>query len=198
MAIHSLPLPIFAFGVSFTDGIARRVHPKWLILGGQIALVPATILFTFADRPGRYWSFIFPAFAIGTTGAQLAMTHNKSVLTLSTFHSPMLIFTCSIAIFRTAPPSMAGVVGALFNAALQLGSAVGISASTSIQTSVEASSHDGFEGFSGRRAAFWFLFGIVVLEIVCVSVFYRTEKPVLADQEGEGQDPEKIDVRTDV
>jgi len=66
---------------------------------------------------------------------------------------------------------MAGTVGALFNGALQCGSAVGLAAITSIETAVEAT-HGGSQGYAGRAAAFWFLSGIVVLEFISVSIFY--------------------------
>lgn len=78
---------------------------------------------------------------------------------------------------------MAGMVGAIFNGALQVGSAVGLAAFSSIQTSVEAT-HASSEGHNGRTAAFWFLLGIVMIEVVCVAYFYQRE----TDQE------DKVDV----
>ncbi len=81
----------------------------------------------------------------------------------------------SIAIFRTSPTSMAGTVGAIFNGALQLGSAIGISAVGSIETSVEAR-NGGSQSYAGRAAAFWFLLAIVGIEWVALLVFYRRSK----------------------
>lgn len=69
---------------------------------------------------------------------------------------------------------MAGTVGAIFNGALQLGSAVGLAAVSSIETSVEAS-HGGPTSYAGRAAAFWFLLGVVCLEAISLAVFYRVE-----------------------
>jgi len=77
----------------------------------------------------------------------------------------------SIAIFQAAPSSMAGTVGAIFNGALQCGSAVGLAAITSIETSVEAT-HGGSQQYTGRAAAFWFLLGIVALQIISITIFY--------------------------
>lgn len=82
----------------------------------------------------------------------------------------------SIAIFETTPSSMAGTVGAIFNGALQLGSAVGIAAISSIETSVERT-HGGSESYSGRAAAWWFLVGVVAVEAIAVAMFYRTDSP---------------------
>lgn len=69
---------------------------------------------------------------------------------------------------------MAGTIGAIFNGALQLGSAVGIAAVSSIETSVEEKNGDP-KGYAGRAAAFWFLLGIIGVEIISLLVFYRVE-----------------------
>jgi len=68
---------------------------------------------------------------------------------------------------------MAGTVGAIFNSALQAGSAIGLAAASSIESSVEQTSPGGSQAYAGRAAAFWFLFGIVVLEFISVSFFYN-------------------------
>lgn len=65
---------------------------------------------------------------------------------------------------------MAGTVGAVFNCALQCGCAVGLVAFTSIQTAVEAT-HGGSQEYAGRAAAFWFIFAIVAVEFISVSIF---------------------------
>lgn len=70
---------------------------------------------------------------------------------------------------------MAGTVGAIFNGALQLGSAVGIAAVSSIEQSIEARSGNP-DGYAGRAAAFWFLLGIIGLEIISLLTFYRVEE----------------------
>lgn len=67
---------------------------------------------------------------------------------------------------------MAGTVGAIFNGALQFGSAIGLAAFCSIETSMEATHSDSPE-YHGRAAAFWFLLGIVLIEILSVSYFYE-------------------------
>ena len=67
---------------------------------------------------------------------------------------------------------MAGMVGAIFNGALQFGSAIGFAAFLSIETSVGAARGDPQE-YHGRAAAFWFLLGIVLIDIVSISYFYE-------------------------
>ena len=79
---------------------------------------------------------------------------------------------------------MAGTVGAIFNGALQLGSAVGISAVGSIESSVEEK-QGGPAGYAGRAASFWFLLGIGAVEFIAMLVFYRISKEGAAATEEE-------------
>lgn len=76
---------------------------------------------------------------------------------------------------------MAGTVGAIFNGALQFGSAIGLAAFYSIETSVEAA-HGNPQEYDGRAAAFWFLLGIVLVEILCISYFYKRETEQVGPQ----------------
>lgn len=80
---------------------------------------------------------------------------------------------------------MAGTVGAIFNGALQLGSAVGIAAVSSIETSIEQKLNSKTV-YTGRAAAFWFLLGIIGVEIISVLVFYKVE----VEHRGERADEE--------
>ncbi|TFK51508.1 MFS general substrate transporter [Heliocybe sulcata] len=163
-AIHFVPIGVISFTVSWTGPLNRRIDAKYLILFGQGCLVIATILLAFADAPSKYWSHVLPAFLLGSAGAMLSYTHTN------------------ISIFRNTPSYMAGTVGAIFNGALQLGSAVGIAAVTSIETSVEAK-EGGFTEYYGRAAAFWFLLGIIGVEIVAISVFFKTGAKPAAEEE---------------
>jgi hypothetical protein len=94
----------------------------------------------------------------------------------------------SISIFQTTPPEYAGTVGAVFNSALQLGGAIGSSATTSIQASIdERVARDGsFDGthFQGRAASLWFLLAWVGLVAIGVAVFYKQDKLAANDVEG--------------
>ncbi|KAG2360967.1 major facilitator superfamily domain-containing protein [Suillus spraguei] len=76
------------------------------------------------------------AFVLGSAGVMVAFSHTN------------------IAIFQAAPSSMSSTVGAMFNGALQFGSAIGLAAITSIETSVEAT-HGGSHEYAGRAASFW-------------------------------------------
>ncbi|KAG2132735.1 major facilitator superfamily domain-containing protein [Suillus bovinus] len=120
-AVHMFPIGVVAFVMSFTGSLSRIVSPKWIILTGLSFCMVATVLLALGGgKPHDYWPYIFPAFAVGSAGAMLTYTHTN------------------IAIFQAAPPSMAGTVGAIFNGALQCGSAIGLAGISSIEISVEA------------------------------------------------------------
>ncbi|KAI0667389.1 MFS general substrate transporter [Trametes maxima] len=172
-AVHMIPIGISGLLSSFSGPLSRFINPKWLILTGQLFCMAATLLLVFADRPTRYWPLIFLGFVFGSGGAMLMFSH------------------ANIAIFRTIPASMAGTVGAIFNGALQLGSAVGISAVGSIEASVEKT-HGGPDSYAGRAAGFWFLFASLAVGFISMLVFYRTNK------EGGGRVPENAEEVTAV
>lgn len=71
---------------------------------------------------------------------------------------------------------MAGIIGAIFNSGIELGSALGIAVDASIETSIENKETDGlgFEHYKGRRDTFWWLLACCVLLAVSIVVFYRT------------------------
>ncbi|TFY68984.1 hypothetical protein EVG20_g3333 [Dentipellis fragilis] len=152
-AVHLIPSSVMAFLVSFTGPLSRRISPKWLILSGQVLIMIAAILLTFSNGPDKYWRFVFPAFVIGAAGAQLIYTHTN------------------VAIFRTTPPSMAGTVGAIYNGALQLGSAVGLASVQSITNTID-DQNGGNDSFVGRRDAYWFVFALICAEALATLVFY--------------------------
>ncbi|KAF9220761.1 MFS general substrate transporter [Gyrodon lividus] len=154
-AVHMFPIGVLAFATSFTGSLSRVFSPKRIILTDLTLLAVATTLLALGGgKLGQYWPFVFPAFTLGSAGAMLTYTHTN------------------IAIFQATPAAMAGTVCAIFHGALQFGSAIGLAAVSSIEASVEAT-HGGPDEYYGRAAAFWFLLGMVVLEIISISCFYQ-------------------------
>ncbi|EIN11256.1 MFS general substrate transporter [Punctularia strigosozonata HHB-11173 SS5] len=177
-AVHFVPMTVVAFLCSFAGPLARRIDPKWLIFGGEAFLGVATILLALASARDAYWPFVFPALVVGSAGCIFAYMN------------------INIAIFRVTEPRMAGTIGAIFNGALQLGSAVGIAAATSVEAAVEKRSArnggPGYQGYEGRAAAYWFLLGVIAVQMIAVLVFYRRLPAVTADTEvatGEKEGP---------
>jgi hypothetical protein len=82
----------------------------------------------------------------------------------------------SVAFFQNTPRDVAGTVGAVYNAALQLGSGLGLAALTSIQTSIDQKSPTANHGYAGRAAAFWAVLGVIGVEAAAIAIFYRTDQ----------------------
>jgi len=167
-AVRMIPIGVFAFAMSFSGGLSRLTSPKWVLLFAQSLVIIATLLLHWGGSPSHYWPFVFPAFVLGACGSMLCYTH------------------AYIAIFRTTPSSMAGTVGAIFNSALQLGSAVGLAIDTSIETSIEQK-HGGPSSYTGRAAVLWFVLAFVCVEAISLLVFYRVEAEKKPESE-EGAD----------
>ncbi|KAG2354478.1 major facilitator superfamily domain-containing protein [Suillus spraguei] len=137
LATALLPSFWWTFAASCTGSLSRIYSPKWIILTGLSLCMVATLLLALGGgKPENYWPFVFPAFVLGSAGVMVAFSHTN------------------IAIFQAAPSSMSSTVGAMFNGALQFGSAIGLAAITSIETSVEAT-HGGSHEYAGRAASFW-------------------------------------------
>ncbi|KAG8772074.1 hypothetical protein FRC12_003256 [Ceratobasidium sp. 428] len=163
-AVKFLPLGVVAGPIMLNAGrISQLGRPKLMILGGLTCALIASLMFPFSAR--RYWQLDFPAFIIGTAG-------NATVFVLTNIH-----------LFRTTPPRYAGVVGAVFNSALQLGCAVGTAATTSIQASVDARNPHDETAFKGRAAALWCLVAVVGLEMIGVAIFFKPVAEFPKDEE---------------
>ncbi|KAG8839989.1 hypothetical protein FRB91_006637 [Serendipita sp. 411] len=179
----------------FTGRFPKYLPHKYILLIGLALSVIATILLPFADAPNTYWRFGFTAFLIGSLGMMVVYANS------------------SIAIFHYTPPSVAGTVGAVFNCALQLGSAVGLAAVSSITTSVDEKSHleipitefpsrlheisKGLwkQAYKGRAASYWFLLAILGVEALCVLVFFKVDLP---NQSHHGSEEKTNDTKLDI
>ncbi|THU85952.1 MFS general substrate transporter [Dendrothele bispora CBS 962.96] len=158
-AIRFLPINVTGLlALVVSDVGQKNFRLKWVILAGMFIAMVGTVLLPFADSQSRYWGFVFPGFVLGTTGVTITFT------------------TANITVFKVTPPTVAGVVGALFNCCLNLGCATGSAIITSIQTSVEIH-HGGPTSYDGRAAGFWFLFAFVTLLAVCVAIFMENTVP---------------------
>jgi nitrate/nitrite transporter NarK len=172
----SLPFGATGFFVLFFlwNFCQKRFSDSILISLDGFLVIIATILLAFADRPSRYWSFVFPAFIIGSCGNTLLFAH------------------VSISVFQTAPASQSGVVGAILNSALQLGSAVGTAATIAIQSNVDNKQPNPITSYKGRAAGCWFLLGLVIIEMTAFWAFFRPISNLSTDEgRTEGSDPEK-------
>ncbi|KAF9517779.1 hypothetical protein BS47DRAFT_1338969 [Hydnum rufescens UP504] len=167
-SVHMLPAGTFSILVAgIASKLVEYVNPKWTILGGLTLDIIATFLLPFANSRERYWSYIFPAFAIGTMGNMIVYTN------------------ANIAIFMNTPPEIAGIVGAVFNCALQGAIALGVAILASIASSENAKQiAKGREpGYKGIADGFWFVLAFLLVEAIALLVFYRIPKASAGDEE---------------
>jgi hypothetical protein len=168
-SVHFIPIGLLSFITSFFGPSLLRLAPaRWVLLCSVSLIAISTILLPFADRAGWYWPLVFPSFCIGTVGATITFNY------------------ANIVIFQGTPSNSAGTVGAVFNAAIQLGGAISISAFIALQTSVDSSSDlKGGNGYQGCAAGWWYIFSLQVVAALCVGVFYKPQVKIPKETEGE-------------
>ncbi|KAF8308254.1 MFS general substrate transporter [Clavulina sp. PMI_390] len=174
-SVHFLPNGIIAiFCAGAVNALAKVWPPKYVITMGLCLAIVGSVLLPFGDRRQRYWSIDFPAFVIGSSGCMFVFTN------------------ANVAIFMNTPPAMAGVTGAIFNAALQLAVALGVAINTSIVQSVDNKRISKGEdvGFNGIAAGYWFNLAFVSVMLIGVLVFYKRERPEVLEEIA--QNDEKI------
>ncbi|KAI0049666.1 MFS general substrate transporter [Auriscalpium vulgare] len=172
-SVHFLPTGIFCSIIAVVCGsFPKYINPKWTIFIGLLADIVATILLAFGNTSARYWSILLPGFIIGTMGNMVVFTNSN------------------IAIFMNTPPEIAGTVGAMFNAALQIGLGLGLAVVTTIQTEIDQKRVDQGKtvGYHGIADGFWFVLALCVTEAVALLIWYKIEKPKVADAEANQTD----------
>lgn len=176
-SVHFLPAGISGTLIAgFASSMVKYVSPKWSISFGLVLEIIATLLLPFANTKEKYWSYLFPSFFIGSIGTMI------------------IYVNANIAVFMNTPPAMAGVAGAMFNSALQLGVAVFIAILSSITQSVDKKRvKQGKEpGYHGIAAGYWFVLAWVCFVFIMVQVFYTAESrkaaPVTKDVESNEND----------
>ncbi|KAF8305938.1 MFS general substrate transporter [Clavulina sp. PMI_390] len=160
-AVHFLPNGIIAiFCAGAVSALAKVWPPKYVITMGLCLVVLGSVLLPFGDRRQRFWSLDLPAFLLGSSGCMFVFTN------------------ASVAIFMNTPPAMAGVTGAIFNAALQLAVALGVAINASIVQSIDTKRASKGEevGFNGIAAGYWFNLAFVSIMLIGVLIFYKRER----------------------
>ncbi|KAG8215717.1 major facilitator superfamily domain-containing protein [Butyriboletus roseoflavus] len=164
-------LPFFWWTAVFTafTTLWQNVF-QWTVISTAVHMFPigvAALVMSFTGSLSRMFS---PKWIILTGLSMVAVATSPICRRCA---GAMLTYThTNIAIFQAAPASMAGTVGAIFNGALQFGSAIGLAAFGAIETSMEATD-GGPQMYRGRATAFWFLLGIVLVEILSITYFYQ-------------------------
>ncbi|KAL1914456.1 uncharacterized protein VTP21DRAFT_8839 [Calcarisporiella thermophila] len=159
-ALAFLPLGICGLIFSFLVGkIIPHMNPKILLAVGLAIVTGSAVIFAFVDENTSYWRLPFPSFVLSQLG--LAFSY----------------ITANTIAVSGANPSDQGLVGGLFNMALQIGGGIGLAILTAIATSINNSSMattlTGAQLLKGYRVALWCSVGFTSLALIVVLVFVR-------------------------
>lgn len=135
-------------------GIISR---PWLtVIIGQVLCVVGYVLFsrtsTFVGKD--YWRFIFTGGILGSGGNMAVMT------------------AANVGIMTAIPPEMAGVAGALFQVAIQLGAVIGFATQAGMLTV----NPGGLANPANVHASFYFQMGWNALWLILFAVVYKRPK----------------------
>jgi hypothetical protein len=158
--------------VFVTSQLIARVRGDFILTFGTFAVSMSSLLLAIPiPTSTSYWAYAFPALVLSVCGAD-------------TLFPILTLFTA-----KSLPQEDQALGGALINAVGQIGRAIGLAIMTAIQTAVEAKERGidveaiGGEGNVlgvgdpalkvGLRSASWFNFGIGMVALVVVLVFFR-------------------------
>lgn len=155
-AVRFLPNGIAGGAVIMLNGwLPARFTLKWRIIVGALGATAGGLLLSFASSRHFYFPLIFPGLIIGS--ASMALTYTGVL----------------VAIMVSAPPEMAGVSGGIANSAFQLGTAVFLSISTSIQTSYPEPSNPTVPSWQGYQASMLFAVGLTFMIAPLTFFFFK-------------------------
>ncbi|KAG6831379.1 hypothetical protein H0H92_010981 [Tricholoma furcatifolium] len=162
-AVRIIPFGLTGLVTTFAVGsITPYVNPRWILACGQILVMGGGVLLAFADTKDKYWSIVFPAFIIAPCGIASGFVSAKPGVNL---------------LETTA------LIGAIFNACLQIGSSIGLAVVTAITAQVNHGREDEFKGY---RDGWWFVVGLAafeaILALVTLTGDYRPPNPARESQ----------------
>ncbi|KAG6817643.1 hypothetical protein H0H93_007096 [Arthromyces matolae] len=117
------------------------------------------VLLTRADTIATYWNKVFPAWMLLCFGLAGAFVSSNIAMLRTPLLKPGVDVLESTAL-----------VGAIFNASLQIGSSVCLAIVTAITNRVNGSDISNFEGY---KTSFWFVVGLAAFEVVLSLVSLR-------------------------
>ncbi|KAH8102358.1 MFS general substrate transporter [Phellopilus nigrolimitatus] len=174
-------LPMFVVGVCcnvLVAAVVGRLPVVVLVVGGTLLTGVAGLLFAVINPAAPYWAFGFPAAICSVFGADF-------------------VFACgTIFVAKVSAPHEQSLAGGLFQTLTQLGTALGLAATTIVHDTVlrsEAGDSGRDVQLDGYRAAQWTNLGFGAFASILALVFLRGVGPVgqRRTPKVEYNDPEK-------
>ncbi|ETW79692.1 major facilitator superfamily, partial [Heterobasidion irregulare TC 32-1] len=185
-ALRIIPFGITGFITTVSMGyVTPHVAPRWILCAGELLMMAGALLLAYAPTPDLYWSRVLPGIILTALGVSSGFVAANIEMLRTPLNRP-----ASAARLRDST----ALIGAIFNADLQIGSALGLAIATAITarvngapsaaatttTSSSAAAANanggaplGSADFAGYRAAYWFLVGLTAAEAVVAGVFLR-------------------------
>lgn len=160
-ALRTIPFGITGFFTTVSMGfVTPFVAPRWILAIGQVFMIGGALLVAFAPTPDKYWSMVVPALILTALGVASGFVAANIGLIRTPLAKP------SVRIHEST-----ALIGAIFNADLQIGSTIGLAITTAITTKVNGTN---VEDFAGYKASYWFLVALCALEAVLAAVALRS------------------------
>ncbi|KAI8355334.1 major facilitator superfamily domain-containing protein, partial [Mortierella sp. GBAus27b] len=137
--VHGVGLVI---GLYTVTRLFKYMRTKFIMLIGWLLIIASSVIFAQIVPSSTYWQFAFPALIVNCIGL-----------------SPTWM-CCQINAVADADDEDQGVVGAVFNVAMQLGGPIGLAFSTIISKSHQGIGNSPDALMDGYRAAFY-TFGVI-------------------------------------
>ncbi|KAL0959009.1 hypothetical protein HGRIS_014321 [Hohenbuehelia grisea] len=148
-AIRCLPIGITGLCAYFVGAMVTKVHHSIFLIGGQVLMAVAAVLFALMDSVQKYWSHGVPGMIIGMIGLCCARV------------------ACTTMMLNSARKEEQGVVAALAWTASQIGVTIGLAITSSITISVNAGRPpDESSQRHGYEASFWSLVALAGVMMV--------------------------------
>ncbi|KAF8645758.1 hypothetical protein AX16_007625 [Volvariella volvacea WC 439] len=163
-ALRIIPFGITGFiGTVAMGYLTPYMAPRWVLVFGQLLMMAGCILVAFAPTENYFWPRMLPSMILTALGVASGFV------------------AANIAMLRTplAKPSVklhgsTALIGAIFNADLQVGSTLGLAIAAAITTRINGPG--GEHLFEGYRGSFWFLVGVCAAEAIIAAVFLKNRK----------------------
>ncbi|KAG0329890.1 hypothetical protein BG004_002231 [Podila humilis] len=170
--VHGVGLVVGLYTVS---RLYKYVRTKIIMCIGWVLIVASSVIFAHIAPNSTYWQFAFPALIVNCIGL-----------------SPTWM-SCQVNAVADAKDEDQGVVGAIFNVAVQLGGPIGLALSTILAQSQTPAGATGGALMKGYSAAFY-TFGVIGgVGLVLTLIFASNHDPV----EFSGVVPEKAATMVD-